>query len=511
MNAKFIYLCLVFFISTTTALGSQISWHKGPVEDALKMAKTQKKPMILYWGASWCPPCEALKLNVFPNPEFIEATKNFVMIYLDGDNKDAQIWGEKFGATGYPSLIVLNENAVELQRLNSLMSAPELAKELLQAQQNSQNMDELLENILQEKTLDKISPQSWTRLAKYRWENHPQWESRKEEFIAKFKLIVEKIPSHFANEKNFFDFIILRYRLATLKPGEKLDSLVLDAGLELVNKIILDKKMTLTFFEDITFGAETFPRGFFPDPSENRIELIRFIMNYRKALWELYKHKDLTLQQRGYVLAGISELSSFHHPEYPVLTSDEQKRLKDELLQTLNKSKSSQERVVVFNILPYIFKKLGKSDEARQLILKFQDKLGSKNLVYTQLANLDIDEGRLESALKWSEKAHATATGAATRSQWGQSYAQLLIEVSPKNHKQIWKVSQEIIDEGLSVKDGLSGRSARSLNRLKKNLISWSAKEKTPTPEKFIEIKDKKCLGETEFVRKCEEYFKGLL
>ncbi|MBV8633771.1 MAG: thioredoxin family protein, partial [Burkholderiaceae bacterium] len=34
-----------------------ISWFKGDVDAAFAYAKKQHKPLFLYWGAVWCPPC----------------------------------------------------------------------------------------------------------------------------------------------------------------------------------------------------------------------------------------------------------------------------------------------------------------------------------------------------------------------------------------------------------------------------------------------------------------------
>lgn len=37
-----------------------IDWFEGSVEGAFATAKTQDKPIFLYWGAVWCPPCHEL-------------------------------------------------------------------------------------------------------------------------------------------------------------------------------------------------------------------------------------------------------------------------------------------------------------------------------------------------------------------------------------------------------------------------------------------------------------------
>ena len=66
-----------------------IAWFKGDVDAAFKSARAANKPVLLYWGAQWCPPCKQLKSAVFSRPDFIEKSKLFVAVYLDGDLPDA--------------------------------------------------------------------------------------------------------------------------------------------------------------------------------------------------------------------------------------------------------------------------------------------------------------------------------------------------------------------------------------------------------------------------------------
>ena len=42
------------------------------------------KPVFLYWGAEWCPPCHDLKAHVFSRSDFQQKLRQFVPVYLDG-------------------------------------------------------------------------------------------------------------------------------------------------------------------------------------------------------------------------------------------------------------------------------------------------------------------------------------------------------------------------------------------------------------------------------------------
>src|SRR6187455_3814008 len=94
-----------------------IAWFDGDVDAAFKSAQASNKPVLLYWGAQWCPPCTQLKSAVFSRPDFIEKSKLFVAVYLDGDLPDAQKWGDVFRVTGYPTVVVLKPDRTEITRI----------------------------------------------------------------------------------------------------------------------------------------------------------------------------------------------------------------------------------------------------------------------------------------------------------------------------------------------------------------------------------------------------------
>ena len=110
------------------AAAPQIAWREGDVNDAFAEAKEQNKPVLLYWGAKWCPPCNQMKQTLFKDAAFIAETRAFIPVHLDGDAKDAQLWGEKFGIAGYPTVIVLRPDHTEVTRLSGSSAAPQLAR-----------------------------------------------------------------------------------------------------------------------------------------------------------------------------------------------------------------------------------------------------------------------------------------------------------------------------------------------------------------------------------------------
>jgi thioredoxin-related protein len=54
------------------------------LESAKKLAKKQDKNILIYFtGSDWCPPCKMLKKDFFDTQEFDEASKNYILVYVD--------------------------------------------------------------------------------------------------------------------------------------------------------------------------------------------------------------------------------------------------------------------------------------------------------------------------------------------------------------------------------------------------------------------------------------------
>jgi thiol:disulfide interchange protein len=98
-----------------------IAWRNAAsdaeVDAAFALARAEDKPVFVYWGANWCPPCNQVKATLFNRQEFIERSRAFVPVYVDGDSPGAQKIGARFRVSGYPTMVLFNPRGEELTRL----------------------------------------------------------------------------------------------------------------------------------------------------------------------------------------------------------------------------------------------------------------------------------------------------------------------------------------------------------------------------------------------------------
>src|SRR2546430_12075699 len=152
----------------TTPIETGISWYKGDVDSAFGVAKAEKRPVFLYWGAVWCPPCNQVKATIFNRQDFIERSRFFVPVYLDGDSPSAQKLGARFKVTGYPTMILFTPDGREITRLPGEVDADQYMQVLTMGMNGARPVKETLSAALG-KSKATLRADDWRMLAYYSW------------------------------------------------------------------------------------------------------------------------------------------------------------------------------------------------------------------------------------------------------------------------------------------------------------------------------------------------------
>jgi thioredoxin-related protein len=109
---------------TASAFASTPEGWTDDLDKALEKAKAEKKSVLVeFTGSDWCPPCIAMRKNVFTKKEFVEAaSKKFILVELDfpKGNKELseknQPMAEKYEIEGFPTVILLDSTGKEFNR-----------------------------------------------------------------------------------------------------------------------------------------------------------------------------------------------------------------------------------------------------------------------------------------------------------------------------------------------------------------------------------------------------------
>ncbi len=79
--------------------------------EALKLAREQDKPLMLYFTADWCGPCKRLKKEVFAQPEFYNyVNDNFIFKSVNFDRSRSLV--DSYNVRGIPNIIIEKDNTI---------------------------------------------------------------------------------------------------------------------------------------------------------------------------------------------------------------------------------------------------------------------------------------------------------------------------------------------------------------------------------------------------------------
>jgi protein disulfide-isomerase len=82
-----IILYFVFFWSLQTLSAQELKWQTD-INKAIELSTKSKKPLMLFFtGSDWCGWCIKLQKEVFQKPEFVEWSKNVILVELDYPRK----------------------------------------------------------------------------------------------------------------------------------------------------------------------------------------------------------------------------------------------------------------------------------------------------------------------------------------------------------------------------------------------------------------------------------------
>ena len=108
----------------SSAFANTLEGWSTDLEKAFKDAKAQNKPVLVeFTGSDWCPPCIAMRKNVFSKKEFVEkASEDFILVELDFPRGDKEVkkknepYAKKYDIEGFPTVILFDSNGKEFNR-----------------------------------------------------------------------------------------------------------------------------------------------------------------------------------------------------------------------------------------------------------------------------------------------------------------------------------------------------------------------------------------------------------
>jgi len=412
-----------------------IAWREGDVDDALAEARESGKPVMLYWGAKWCPPCNQIKSTLFKDPAFIAETDQFIPVHLDGDSPGAQRWGERFGISGYPTVIVLRPDGSEVTRLSD--GAAEQLPGVLRATAGRTIPIEALFDKAQTDS-STLSPDEWRLLAAFDWQNDPKHFGDQ----ARAGTLLERLSAAAPDVELQRRFGLLALAMEarkgpdgkyTLTSGQQAAlAKVLPAVLANPAEVIINRQALSDEIPDLVAAL--------PDDALRAILGASLVA----ALDGVYRDESLPLPDRlGTVNADITLAKAGSRPLPPAVLAKVQARV----AWVDRTAKDAMVRQSVISDAAGLLHDAGDDAGAKRLLEAELKRSAFPYYYMLDLAGIAEDEKDGPTAIAWARKAYEAAQGPATRVQWAIDYSQTVMRQAPGDKGAVETSADAVIDE----------------------------------------------------------------
>ncbi|MEK6624175.1 MAG: thioredoxin family protein, partial [Bdellovibrionota bacterium] len=453
-------LPILFFIfglidENQASLPEGIDWYKHGAGSAFEHARKSSQPLFLYWGAVWCPPCNQIKKTIFSSPQFQQAVKSFIPVYLDGDAPDAQKWGAKLKTSGYPTMLIMNGDMQEIMRLPTGVTVDEYVRLMQNALETMRPMKEILALALKGKRKQKATPADWERLAGYSWgqdeERTIAAKDRHKTFEQLWKKSVKLSP---VTHSRFYLLHLLTQaevekEKALKEPKKKKNAKILEPPIKMAQEFITllkSSELYMANLETMNWQAKEIMEYLFPIESDLKREAKKM---WREHALRSIENVQISLDERMSSLA-------------PLLIVDESSDLSQLIIEKARwvdqTAQGVYERQAVMSTAIYLLRESKQYDEAVRLAQSELAKSSSPFYFMSELSGIAKDRGYKKESIEWSRKAWEASIGDNTRFQWGTTHILNILELTPEDARGIETALTQVVHEVLPKPDAFAGR-----------------------------------------------------
>ena len=435
------------------------------IDRAFAQAKSQRKPVLLYWGATWCPPCNQLKATFFNTQDFAIQARDFVAVHVDGDRPGAQKLGARFKVRGYPTVILMNPDGAEITRLPGEADAEQVMAVLRAGLAGGRPIKAVLADARAGKAL---AANEWRTLAYYSWETDEAQLVPAPERASLLAELAERVPAAQAETAT-------RLWLKALSASDDARGLKPDAALRArVEAVLADAALTKLHLDVLTGGGARMVQTLTAEGSADRSTLIS---RMDAALARAQADTSLSrgdLTQVVIERVALGRIGQDREAVKPNLPEALVRLARDHAARMDREITDGYERQAVITSAAFLLGRAGLWAESDALLKANLARSHSPYYLMSQLGSNARRQGKTDEALRWYRESFERSVGPATRLQWGSGYFQVLVDLAPQDTARIEAVAAQLFKEAGEDSAAFHERSARSLQRVADKLKAWN-------------------------------------
>jgi thiol-disulfide isomerase/thioredoxin len=446
----------------------QVASTEAEVDKAFALARRSGKPVYLYWGAVWCPPCNQVKATLFSRPDFVERSRAFVSVYVDGDKPGAQKVASKYKVSGYPTMILFKPDGTEVTRLPGEVDPERYLVALTTGLDAQVPVKDLVKRTGAGQSL---TPEQWRLLAFYSWDTDEQQVLPTAELAKRLDEMASAVPGNLLDVRNRLAFKAI---VARAEANVGAASLA-EADRRVVERLLADENSAKELSE-LLIGYAAKVTKYVAPATDSRKSIA---LKWDSALAGIVSSGALSNSE---LLDALdSRVALWKMIDYTdKLGSTRQQLVMNDVARIVAATPDRYERQAVVPNAAHVLAQAGMLDDADALLKAELPRAVAPYYHMLGLASNAKKRGDTKGALAWYEQAWRKSQGPATRVQWGANYVGQLVDLAPSDSARIAAAASGVLAEVMS--DTFYGRSQRSLERMAKRLNDWRAADASRAP-----------------------------
>ncbi|MBG9388520.1 thioredoxin family protein [Caenimonas aquaedulcis] len=434
------------------------------VDKAFDLGRRSGKPIFLYWGAVWCPPCNQVKATLFSRADFVERSRAFVPVYVDGDKPGAQKVAARFKVQGYPTMILFKADGTEVTRLPGEVDPQRYLLTLTAGLDAQVPAKELLQRVSAKQAL---TPEQWRLLAFYSWETDEQQTIPAPDLPKRLDELATAVPADVPQVRERLRFKALS-AAAEGAGSTGATAPEREAGRKFVDQILSDSEACARMADMLIAQGETIVKYLAPAGAARQLLASKWDsalagLSAKMALSKADQVDALDARVGLWkMIDGTDTLAAARQPQ--VLT---------EIAALVAATKDRYERQAVVPAAAHVLASAGLFEQSDGLLKAELPRAVAPYYHMLGLAGNAKKRNDAKSALDWYEQAWRKSEGPATRIQWGTGYVGQLLELAPQDASRIKTAASAVIAQLEPKAETFYERNQRSLQRMALKLDKW--------------------------------------
>lgn len=450
-------------------MAAAIEWQSGDLGAAFELAASVGRPLFLYWGAGWCPPCNRVKADIFSQPGFAQRMRGLLPFWLDGDAPGAQALAAQYKLRSYPTLVLYAPDGREITRLPCELDGELFIAALDLALGAGHTAAESLQAALG--NTRPLADDEWALLSLYSWDTDEGQLLPASEQPAALARLAEACPSRDADgvgeirgdacaRLHLHAQVAAAGRIAgqasagNASASAAQAAAIIAAAADRLLRVFGDTRLARANM-DILVGSGV---NLIKWSGARQGELVQAL---DKAAREFAADPSLSLADRLTAVRLQMRLVRLGGPSEGLA-----ELVRSTVANALAEVTEPHARHTLVNTAVSALNDAGYADQAEALL---QAELAGSHSPYyfmLSLAAAARRRGDIPATLGWYEQAWQASVGSATRLQWGATYLASVIDMTPEDQPRIELGAQGIARDISDASDAYQQRNRAQLQRL---------------------------------------------